>query len=298
VQYGHQQYKLEGVYDGLKRTVRYDIGKTPPKRIQVDGTDRQRLSYHQKVPVVLFEPDELRILSGSPQRRRDYLDGLISRLWPEAGRWRSRYERALRQRNAILKQAYEQSSSAVDDEFFVWDIKLAQYASLLVEQRQKLIAGWNNALSDVYSRIAGKMTAVLVTYKTDTDMTTYNASLLRQLHTGRRRDIARGFTGVGPHRDDFTVLLNGAEAATSASRGEVRTLVLALKIIELSLLDSLGARAPLLLLDDVFSELDADRRVALAGLAQDHQTIITTTEADSVAHYFAANYRLIRTADS
>ena len=119
---------------------------------------------------------------------------------------------------------------------------------------------------------------------------------LQQLNSCRIRlrcIIERGFTGYGPHRDDFTVKLKGELAKTSASRGETRTLVISLKLIEAELINNKRGIRPLVLLDDVFSELDGARRRSLTGYLKDHQTIITTTDADVVGKSFAQNTNLI-----
>ena len=286
-------FRLEGMHGDQRRILTYSTPKIPAKQFSIDGIKKQRLNYQQKVPVVLFEPNELRMLSGSPQRRRDYLDTLISRLWMDGGPRRSRFERALLQRNNIIKQAHEQPLGALEDQLFVWDIKLAEYAAALVGYRLQLVAEWNARLSELYSAIAATPSTVTVQYKTESQTENYKASLLKHLAARRGSDIVRGFTSVGPHRDDITILLNGVDAAVSASRGELRTLILALKIIELTILNNVSDRRPLLLLDDVFSELDARRRQALAELARDFQTVITTTDADIVSGYFAKDYHMI-----
>lgn len=293
VSHGTAWFRLDGRLSKHQRTATYAPGKTPPKQFTLDGLKKTRLTYAQKVPLVLFEPNELRMLSGSPQRRRDYLDGLVSRLWVDGGPRRSRFERALLQRNNIIKQVGVQPLSSLEDQLFVWDIKLAEYSAGLVTHRLAVLQHWNDRLAQQYSAIAGTPTRLEVRYKTDVEPQNYKADLLRQLTARRHGDIARGFTSVGPHRDDLTVFINGADAATSASRGELRTLMLSLKIIELQLLRIQLDQKPLLLLDDVFSELDSTRRRALAKVAQEFQTIITTTDADVVAHYFAAEHQLI-----
>jgi DNA replication and repair protein RecF len=286
-------FRLDGRYGEQHRVLTYDQTKTPNKQFLLDNVKKQRLTYVQKVPLVLFEPNELRLLNGSPQRRRDYVDALLARLWPEAAAARHRFERALLQRNNLIRQAEFRPLEALEDALFVWDIKLAEYAATLVGRRLELLGRWNERLSDAYSRIAATPTTVQVIYSSEVALENYKADLLRQLVGRRHRDIARGFTSVGPHREDITVVLNGADAAVTASRGELRTLVLAIKIIELELLDSLSDKHPLLLLDDVFSELDTTRRRSLAEQARQFQTIITTTDADTAARYFAKNHNLI-----
>jgi DNA replication and repair protein RecF len=292
IQYHQPWFRLQAIEDERPRTMTYSTDKQPAKQFVIDGHKKQRLSYQQKVPLVLFEPTELRLLEGSPQRRREYIDGLISRLWIDGGSRRSRYERALLQRNNILKQATERSLASLEDELFVWDIKLAEYATALVESRLLLIEKWNEQLSELYSTIAGRTTVVGINYDTELQTEQYKADLLKHLAHRRSSDIVRGFTSVGPHRDDFVIQLSGVNAAVSASRGELRTLLLALKIIELRLLHTITERRPLLLLDDVFSELDTTRRQALAKLADQFQTVITTTDADIVKRYFTQYHRI------
>lgn len=293
VQHDQQWFRLEGVYDDQQRVLLVEPAAKPPKQFNLDGVKRQRLSHQQRIPLVLFEPNELRLLHGSPQRRRDYIDGLLSRLWPDAGRRRSQFERALLQRNNIIKQAAQRGLPGIDDQLFVWDIKLAEYAEALVERRHELLEHWNDRLSPLYSDIAGTKSTIEVQYKSDMPLDGYKAHLLQQLAQRRGHDLTRGFTSVGPHRDDIVVLLNGVDAAVSASRGEIRSLVLSLKMIELDLLNELSLHPPLLLMDDVFSELDAKRRHALAQLAQAYQTVITTTDADSITQHFVHDHKII-----
>lgn len=298
VQQGQEWFRLESVHEEHHRTVTYKLGSTPPKQFNLDGVKKQRLTHQQRVPLVLFEPNELRLLNGSPSRRRDYIDALLGRLWPTAARVRGQYERALLQRNNIIKQAAERPRGALDDQLFVWDIKLAEYAAGLVERRLELLDVWNEELSKLYSALAHTKSRIEVVYKSETPIDDYKTHLLQQLSGRRVNDIVRGFTSAGPHRDDFQLLLNGADTSTNASRGELRTLVLAIKIIELNLLNELSEKHPLLLLDDVFSELDTTRRKALAEMARDFQTVITTTDADLVSDYFADGFHLIAAGKS
>ena len=121
----------------------------------------------------------------------------------------------------------------------------------------------------------------------------YSSQFLHKLEANIDRDIARGFTGDGPHRDDIKVIIDGHDIQESASRGEIRTLLLALKIVELGIVEEVYASKPILLLDDVFSELDGSRRRALTNFLQDYQTFITTTDADVVIRHFTGNCRII-----
>lgn len=290
-------FRVEAAYDDDTRVLTYSLDDTQsPKHFNLDGVKRVRLSYQQKIPVVLFEPDHLRLLSGSPSARRDYLDSVLARLQPDFARARSQFERALLQRNNILKHA-ERRSQALDDQLFVWNIKLAELSESIAERRLGLIAFMNEHIDELYSHIADTPSKVHLEYESDLSIAHYKQSMLTRMESQLDKDIMRGFTGVGPHRDDFALHLNGARSDVTASRGEMRSLLLTLKMIELNLLSEQNVHPPLLLLDDVFSELDAVRRRTLATLAKPYQTIITTTDADVVKNYFGKDVSLIKTAD-
>ncbi|HSH55912.1 MAG TPA: hypothetical protein VK983_03740, partial [Candidatus Limnocylindrales bacterium] len=145
----------------------------------------------------------------------------------------------------------------------------------------------------LYSSLAHKQSQVELQYESKLPLEAYESALLRSLETSFALDVARGFTGAGPHREDIRVLINGRLAQTSASRGETRTAVLMLKVMELQQLERVRGTKPLLLLDDVFSELDGARRQALTGYLQDYQTFITTTDADVVVEHFMSTSNII-----
>ncbi|HEX4662177.1 MAG TPA: DNA replication and repair protein RecF, partial [Candidatus Saccharimonadales bacterium] len=260
---------------------------TPETRLQkkfiLNKTTHKRLQFSQKVPVVLFDPDILRTLSGSPSRRRDYLDDLLSRTHANYGVMLHRYERALAQRNELLKSSVRDSSQQWQDHLFVWDIKLAELATYLISARLKLIDLYNQQLSDYYGRIASTPTTLSIVYSATVDPATYSHDMIHALQRNLQADRLRGFTSFGPHRDDISVLINGYPAADVASRGELRSIMLAMKLIEVDTLKDIFGSQPLLLLDDVFSELDATRRNTLVAVMKQTQTIITTTDADTIS---------------
>lgn len=294
--HGSDWFKLEGWYDGQQRALTYRQQADGPaeKQILIDEVRKARLTHSQKVPVVLFEPDHLRLLRESPSHRRDYLDGLLAKLYPDYPWLKHQFERVLLQRNNVLKRRLP--PSVRDDQLFAWNISLADFASQIVARREALIRSFQARVADVYSRIAHRTHSVTIQYQNSVPGGSYTAALLALLDANVERDVERGFTGVGPHRDDFALVLDGAPAAATASRGEVRSLLLALKMIELQLLDDQQPASPLLLLDDVFSELDSSRRMALAELAKVYQTLITTTDADAIVAHFLEGYRVIPTS--
>lgn len=266
------------------------------KKFILNKTSIKRLQFSQKLPVVLFDPDILRTLSGSPSRRRDYLDDLLSRTHANYSVMLHRYERALAQRNELLKSSVRDSATQWQDHLFVWDIKLAEIATYLISARLKLLELFNAQLSDYYGRIANTPTNITITYSSKVDPATYSQDMIYALQRNLSADRLRGFTSFGPHRDDISIQINGYPAADVASRGEMRSIMLAMKLIEVDTLKDIFGSQPLLLLDDVFSELDAGRRNMLVSVMKETQTIITTTDADTLSDQLQAT--IIRTSSN
>lgn len=272
--------------DGI-RTVKIEGDK---KSFVIDEQPLSRLSLQRSLPVVLFEPNHLLLFHGSPELRRSFMDNLIEQTTPGYTATLRHYKRVLAQRNALLKK----NPPGLAEQLFVWNIRLGELGGRIASERQKLLTGIQPALNELYSRLSGQKSVVEVQYQSSINLTNYETALLHKLESSLELDILRGFTAAGPHRDDITATINGRPVATAASRGETRTLVLALKVIELDLLESARQQKPLLLLDDVFSELDTKRRQALTSHVSSHQTFITTTDADSFAGHFA-NATIIKT---
>ena len=236
------------------------------------------LSRKNRLPVVLFEPSELRLISSSPSRRRDFLDGLLSRLDPKYDTALRAFSRALLQRNELLKHPQENSQSWRNN-LFAWDIKFVQYAALVCRQRTNFLLKHESAIKNLYESLAGQPTALSIEYSASAPLQTYEQSLLDRLSKSREYETKTGFTSVGPQREDFTIFLHNQPAVKVASRGEMRTIMLAFKLLELDLQTSINNTKPLILLDDVFSELDASREKLLQETIQNHQFIVTTTDS-------------------
>lgn len=239
----------------------FDIGK---KKIK-------RLTFQHTLPVVLFEPEFMQIIAKGPDMRRDYFDGVLSRILPSYQTSLNTYKRLLAQRNSLLKQ------NPTQDDLFVWDVRLSQSGALIAIKRAQLIDRINSVISDIYSQLSSRESVVKLKYISKQPIELYADKLLDSLQKNRHIDIERGFTTQGPHRDDIEFYLNGSEVSLSASRGETRTLLLSLKIFEIDLVKKVREQSPLLLLDDVFSELDEIRQVKLIEYFKDNQVIITTT---------------------
>jgi DNA replication and repair protein RecF len=269
-------YRIDVVLDDQSsRTVKFDPSRpTGRKQFTVDGKTHYRLSQQYKYPMVLFEPEDLRLLSGSPTRRRQFIDRFISQLDPKYVVSLRRYERALKQRNALLKQR------AASDSMFAWEVSLSEYGAYIILQRLHFIQELNQRLNSVYDTIAHSDDTVYIHYS-QAPHDNMQQKLLADLHTHGERDALLGFTSTGPHRHDVLFDFNTSPALAVASRGEVRSIVLALKFLEVSIIESITNKKPIVLLDDVFSELDSSRQDYLIASTKDHQVIITSATHNS-----------------
>lgn len=265
--------------DDQVRTIKFDPTKTTSrKQFVIDNKTTARIPQKLKHPVVLFDPDDLRLLHGSPARRRQFIDRFISQLNPLYGPALRKYERALKQRNNLLKSSYIQ-----DDQLFAWNVALAEHGAYIIEQRIAFIEQINNNLTELYQDIAGTHDDVSIHYS-HTFVGDIKQKLLNELHTHLERDRYLGNTSVGPHRHDVIFEINSSPALSTASRGEARTIVLALKFLEVTITEQLTEKTPIVLLDDVFSELDAQRQKLLTSHLKGHQIIITSATSHAGAH--------------
>lgn len=261
-------YRIDVIEDGSTRTVKFDPSRqSGKKQFVIDGKTHYRLLPKHKKPVVLFEPNDLRLLHGAPSRRREYIDTFIAQLDPLYGTALRRYDRAVKQRNNLLKQQHVSS-----DELFVWDVALSEHGAFIMQKRHEIVASINQRLTAVYTRIAGTQDSVTVTYPYEANQ----QKLLAELHAHSQRDVVLGYTSVGPHRHDIAFHFAGSPALSVASRGEVRSILLALKFIEVEIMKKLLDQQPVILLDDVFSELDATRQDHLVKNFKDYQVVITS----------------------
>lgn len=244
------------------------------KKISVDDKIMYRLMQKNRHPVVLFEPDDLRLLHGSPARRRQFIDRLISQFDPIYRSYLLKYEKSLRQRNNLLKK------NASYDELFAWNVTLSQYGAYIVERRVAFIEKINENLNNYYNAIAGKQEILSVHYS-HTYIGDIKQKILNDLEVNNAKDLILGYTSTGPHRHDIIFYFNNSPVLDIASRGEVRSIVLALKFIEFEIIESITGEKPIILLDDVFSELDEKRQKYLMD-SQHGQIIITSAHTPEV----------------
>jgi len=266
-------------------------GGSLEKKITHDGVKRTLVGHVGQIQVTLFEPSDLALVSGPPDGRRRYLDFILCQTDRMYLRTLQQYRRTLKQRNALLDGF---DMERIRQQIFAWDMKLTELACEIYARRQELLAALNEAIPLLYSEIAGSGEKLELKYVPSV-AGVYAESFMDTLARNLTRDLAAGFTTIGPHREDFQVRFKNNDISAVASRGEVRTVVLALKLAELDYAQKVTGIRPVLLLDDVFSELDRDRRSFLLNRLQGHQTIITTTDADAITREFHTPHVVIST---
>ncbi|MDR0591024.1 MAG: DNA replication and repair protein RecF [Candidatus Nomurabacteria bacterium] len=265
---GRKHYKVSTVFsDGRKNQMEYRA-ETGKKQFTVDDKTYARLPLKNRYPVVLFEPDDLNLLYNSPARRRDWLNRLISSIDEGYHKSLLRYEKALSQRNNVLKSDFYR-----EHDIFAWNVILAEYGSHILTRRKELVSFINSGLQPIYQSIAENSDQTGVLYKSDS---VTESDYLKKLTANLEKDKVLGQTTYGPHRDDVEFNFNGELAVNTASRGEIRTIVLSLKFIEAGLIQQELGINPIILLDDIFSELDNTRQHHLTNGFKNHQVIITS----------------------
>ena len=260
---------LKDSKDSLRTIIFNNAVQKSKKQFLVDGNKKARLSANLRIPVVLFEPDDLQLLSGSPTRRRNFLDYFLSQIFPSFQLALTRYSKALKQRNNLLKR-----DNVSKDELFPWNLMLAEYGAEIISKRQDFLELLNSKIEEVYFEISGVKDEIEIDYLGEK---VSKNEILAILSENIERDKILGYTNFGPHKHDIQFIFNKKPAQNVASRGENRSLVLALKFIETDILADLTSKRPIVLLDDVFSELDDDRQKLLTKHFSKYQTIITST---------------------
>ena len=254
-------------------------GTAARKRIRINGVPRRAPALGQALRVVLFAPEEMLLVVGSPALRRAALDALAAARSPGHGRALATYGRALAQRNSLLRAIRE--GTATRDQLPYWDALLVDEGGAIVAGRLATLADLDGPLAAAHAEIAPGEGRLAMGYVTNAPAEASESpadAIRRRLAETADKELWNGATLVGPHRDDIVFRLDDRPLAAVASRGQQRTAILALKLAEVHLLTSPEGEPPLLLLDDVFSELDPLRRAHLVRRIQAlPQAFITTT---------------------
>ena len=263
----------EGSSKGRDLLIEAEIPRTGRGRVQVN---RQRLQRSADLAaaarISVFAPDDLATIKGSPGLRRDFLDDSVVALSPRQDETRRQLAQVLKQRNALLRQRGGRLDAEGEMMLDIWDERLAAAGEAMGAARLSLVHDLAPYVDRAYKQLSQRDDAVSLHY----EPMWFEAGLESALKSTRKDDLRRGTSLVGPHRDDVTVVLNGAPSRSHASQGEQRTLALALRLGVHLLLTERHGESPLLLLDDVFSELDRFRTAALFEALPPGQALLTT----------------------
>lgn len=267
-------------------TIEASVFKAGGRRIKVNGVEIKKLGSREKpILTVIFTPDHLKIVKEMPEHRRSYLDEILEKTRPDYGYWRQQYSKILKQRNMLLKKVYV--GRMKQDVIDYWDKQLVRAGVKIVIARAGIIKKLEDYASQSYKNISESDTAFGLNYENRLLVENSNSPelleerFLFELENKRKAEIERGQTLTGPHRDDVGIYAGGVDLRTYGSQGEQRSASLALKIAELSIIKELSKDLPILLLDDVMSELDYARREALLKqVGNGIQAIITSTHVE------------------
>ena len=232
---------------------------------------------------VFFSPGELRLIQDGPDERRRFMNISISQTSPAYYTALLRYNKILDQRNTLLKN---RDVSLVLDTLPVWDEQLCKYAATIIQKRVEFVEKLAPYAKDFHAYLTdGKEDLVIKPdRKYEGDSEEITKTLLRRLENNYEKDLRLGYTTVGPHRDDLDILIGGVDAKAYASQGQTRTAALALKLSEVQIFKALSGEYPVLVLDDVMSELDLPRRKKLLKRIEEVQTILTCTHTERVLY--------------
>ena len=271
---GSEEHELTVGYEAAKG------GERAVKRMTCDGAPVQRLLDLEQRPLLsVFEPDRLELIKGPPSVRRAHIDQVVAAIWPLRASERLQYGRVLAQRNALLARIRSGGASLAT--LAAWDQELAQRALVVRGHREEVVALLREPFSQRADQLGCSGAATL--HYRPRSQADDPEQLVVELQARVELDVRRGYTSLGPHRDELAILRDGRELRVYGSQGEQRLALLALLLAERSVIAAQRQRTPLMLLDDVMSELDAQRRELLAGeLFSGGQSVIATTDLGHV----------------
>ena len=253
------------------------------KRIKINGVPKRAIDLIGQVTVVLFAPNDLSLVDGSPEERRRFLDRGLCQMQPHYCQALQRYRKIVTQRSALLKRIRENQEDPRMLDYL--DEKLTELATMITFERRRMVASLNQYVDELQAIISGGREHLTIIYRPSfaIEPTSDTLETLQHFRTqlleARRKEIRQGVCLLGPHRDDLEFLVNGVNMLTYGSRGQQRTVALASKLGELAFMRSVTGEEPILLLDDVFSELDFSRREYLLRQVLKHeQVLITATD--------------------
>ena len=277
VRFGEEEAHIRAVLmkNGLDYRVDMHLRKARAKGIAIDG---QRIKKASDIVgllhIVFFSPEDLRIVKDGPAERRRFMDMELCQLDASDLYDLNNYNRIVEQRNRLVKDLPEHPE--MTDTLDLWDEQLVSYGSRIIAKRREFLSEVNELTGEVHGKISGGKEKLTISYEPNVS----GESVSEKLKSGRQRDIYLRYTGCGPHRDDFSFISDGIDLRSFGSQGQQRTCALSLKLSEIELVRKRTGDDPILMLDDVLSELDSGRQNYLLGSIGGIQTFITCTGLD------------------
>lgn len=280
--------KVTAYKDEEAITVEIAVNRKGKKGIKINGTKANKLSQlFENIYIVIFSPEDLKIVKDEPEKRRKFIDRELCQIKPSYYNNLHQYKKALVQRNTYLKESYI-DESVLD----IWDYKLAEYGSKVILQRDEFVKQIHRISSKIHEGITNGKEQLHVSYEPSIpicqNLQNYFYEILKD---NRKKDMRNRTTGKGPHKDDLKLQTGGIDIRHFGSQGQQRTAALSLKLSEIRLIKEETGENPILLLDDVLSELDQERQNYLIHSLTDTQIFITTTEISPEVKHFLKNIR-------
>ncbi|MDD3279799.1 MAG: DNA replication/repair protein RecF [Lachnospiraceae bacterium] len=271
--------------DEVSHKIDIHLRKNKPKGIAIDGIPIRKASeLFGIVNLVFFSPEDLNIIKNGPSERRRFMDSELCQISKFYLIQLANYNKIVIQRNKLLKDI--RNSSSLGETLDIWDEQMVMYGKNLISERKKFIDRLNKILKDIHLNLTGEKEHIELIYEANVE----EESFEKQLFRNRERDLHFRASSVGPHRDDFCVKINGVDIRRFGSQGQQRTAALSLKLSEIYLVKEIVKDTPILLLDDVLSELDSSRQNYLLKSIGNIQTFITCTGLDEfVQNQFEVN---------
>ena len=267
---GHIRTILEK--DGVSVRIDMHLRKNKSKGIAVDGNKLKKAADLLGLcNVVLFSPEDLSIIKDGPSERRRFVDMELCQLDSFYLYNLNNYNKIVNQRNKLLKDMIMNSS--LQETLSIWDMQLVSFGSKMIERRILFVEQLNEIIYEIHKRLTGGREEIKIVYEPNVSIEDFES----RLKGSQMRDIKAKITSVGPHRDDFCFMVDGIDIRRYGSQGQQRTAALSLKLAEIELVKKITGDTPILLLDDVLSELDCKRQNQLLGSIGEIQTIITCT---------------------
>lgn len=279
----NEAYVAAKIYTGkFQKFIEIKMERDKPKRIRINKIELKNLrELHSGLNVVVFSPDDLRLVKEGPGERRSFLDLSVSQIRPVYKHNINRYNKILFQRNNLLKS--KKTKSDIINLLDVFDLQLAKVGTEIIIARNEFIRKLSKISNKIHHNLTLGKENIELNYISNVDFNHQDKRIiendfLEKLKANTNRELIIGTTEIGPHRDDIEIKINGIDARAFASQGQQRTIVLSIKLSEVEIIRIDKGSYPVLLLDDVFSELDEERRKYLIKSFNDMQTIITSTD--------------------